>query len=231
MLFSDAKVIIPFDSAKDQKPAASGLYEIHTLYCMIITQLPRFCLPFREKSVLLQTKKENMKYGTLLVIDDNPSILTALKICLGNTFERILTLSRPDTAPTLLQQEQVDLILLDMNFSLGVNSGQEGLLWLRTLRRLHANIPVVLITAYADIQLAIKGLKTGAADFVTKPWDNDELIRTLKDAIDRSQEVETLESIETTHIHKVVDQCHGNISRAAELLGITRQTLYAKLKR
>ena len=71
-----------------------------------------------------------MKYGTLLVIDDNPSILTALKICLGNTFERILTLSRPETAPTLLQQEQVDLILLDMNFSLGVNSGQDGLLWL-----------------------------------------------------------------------------------------------------
>ena len=172
-----------------------------------------------------------MKYGTILVIDDNPSILTALKICLGGTFEKILTLPCPDTAPALLQQEPVDIILLDMNFSLGVNSGQEGLLWLRTLRRLHANIPVVLITAYADIQLAIKGLKTGAADFVTKPWDNDELIRTLKDAIDRSQEVETLESIETTHIHKGVDQCHGNISRAAELLGITRQTLYAKLKR
>lgn len=172
-----------------------------------------------------------MKYGTILVIDDNPSILTALKICLGGTFEKILTLPCPDTAPALLQQEPVDIILLDMNFSLGVNSGQEGLLWLRTLRRLHANIPVVLITAYADIQLAIKGLKTGAADFVTKPWDNDELIRTLKDAIDRSQEVETLESIETTHIHKVVDKCHGNISRAAELLGITRQTLYAKLKR
>ena len=121
-----------------------------------------------------------MKYGTILVIDDNPSILTALKICLGGTFEKILTLPRPDTAPTRLQQEPVDIILLDMNFSLGVNSGQEGLLWLRTFRRLHANIPVVLITAYADIQLAIKGLKTGAADFITKPWDNDELIRTLK---------------------------------------------------
>ena len=198
---------------------------------MIITQLPRFCLPFQEKSVLLQTKKENMKYGTLLVIDDNPSILTALKICLGNTFERILTLSRPDTAPTLLQQEQVDLILLDMNFSLGVNSGQEGLLWLRTLRRLHANIPVVLITAFADVQLAIKGLKSGAADFVTKPWDNDELIRVLKDAIDNNTEVATLENFENDYIRKVVDKCHGNISRAAEMLGITRQTLYAKLKR
>ena len=198
---------------------------------MIITQLPRFCLSFQEKSVLLQTKKENMKYGTLLVIDDNPSILTALKICLGNTFERILTLSRPDTAPTLLQQEQVDLILLDMNFSLGVNSGQDGLLWLRTFRRLHAHIPVVLITAFADVQLAIKGLKSGAADFVTKPWDNDELIRVLKDAIDNNTEVATLENFENDYIRKVVDKCHGNISRAAEMLGITRQTLYAKLKR
>ena len=138
---------------------------------------------------------------------------------------------RPDTAPTLLQQEQVDIILLDMNFSLGVNSGQEGLMWLRTFRRLHANIPVVLVTAFADIHLAVKGLKSGAADFVTKPWDNDELIRVLKDAIDRNTQVETLESIETKHIQRVVDKCHGNISRAAELLGITRQTLYAKLKR
>ena len=172
-----------------------------------------------------------MKYGTILVIDDNPSILTALKICLGETFERLLTLPRPDTAPTLLQQEQVDIILLDMNFSLGVNSGQEGLMWLRTFRRLHANIPVVLVTAFADIHLAVKGLKSGAADFVTKPWDNDELIRVLKDAIDRNTQVETLESIETKHIQRVVDKCHGNISRAAELLGITRQTLYAKLKR
>lgn len=172
-----------------------------------------------------------MKYGTLLVIDDNPSILTALKICLGNTFEQILTLPRPDTAPTLLQQEQVDLILLDMNFSLGVNSGQDGLLWLRTFRRLHAHIPVVLITAFADVQLAIKGLKSGAADFVTKPWDNDELIRVLKDAIDNNTEVATLESFENDYIRKVVDKCHGNISRAAEMLGITRQTLYAKLKR
>ena len=172
-----------------------------------------------------------MKYGTILVIDDNPSILTALKICLGENFERILTLPRPDTAPTLLQQEQVDIILLDMNFSLGVNSGQEGLMWLRIFHRLHSNIPVVLVTAFADIHLAVKGLKSGAADFVTKPWDNDELIRVLKDAIDRNTQVETLESIETKHIQRVVDKCHGNISRAAELLGITRQTLYAKLKR
>ena len=200
------------------------MYDYHTT-------IPFLFAVSEKKRTFANKKIKDMKYGTLLVIDDNPSILTALKICLGNTFERILTLSRPDTAPTLLQQEQVDLILLDMNFSLGVNSGQDGLLWLRTFRRLHAHIPVVLITAFADVQLAIKGLKSGAADFVTKPWDNDELIRVLKDAIDNNTEVTTLENFENDYIRKVVDKCHGNISRAAEMLGITRQTLYAKLKR
>ena len=200
------------------------MYDYHTT-------IPFLFAVSEKKRTFANKKIKDMKYGTLLVIDDNPSILTALKICLGNTFERILTLSRPETAPTLLQQEQVDLILLDMNFSLGVNSGQDGLLWLRTFRRLHAHIPVVLITAFADVQLAIKGLKSGAADFVTKPWDNDELTRVLKDAIDNNTEVTTLENFENDYIRKVVDKCHGNISRAAEMLGITRQTLYAKLKR
>ena len=121
----------------------------------------------------------------------------------------------------LVQRHAPDLVISDL--MMPELSGDQLVLALRADPRT-AHIPVVLITAYADIQLAIKGLKSGAADFITKPWDNDELIRTLKDAIDRSQEVETLESIESTHIHKVVDQCHGNISRAAELLGITRQT-------
>ena len=74
-------------------------------------------------------------------------------------------------------------------------------------------------------------MKDGAADFVTKPWDNAELVRTLKDAIDKSKEIVPLEEVETTHIHRVVEKCHGNISKAAEMLGITRQTLYAKMKR
>ena len=122
------------------------------------------------------------------------------------------------------------MVLLDMNFTLGVNSGQEGLMWLRTIKKLHPDVPVVLVTAYADVKLAVRGLKTGAVDFVTKPWDNDELIRVLKDAIDKSEAVVPLEQLETEHVRKVVDKCHGNISKAAELLGITRQTLYNKVK-
>lgn len=174
----------------------------------------------------------NHPYHTLVVVDDNAAILTALKICLGMEFERIVTLSSPDKlVETLAAEETVDLVLLDMNFSLGVNSGQDGLFWLRAIKKLHPHTPVVLITAYADVQLAVKGLKYGAADFVTKPWDNEKLISTLHDAIDRGRKVVPLEQMEQEHVQRAMEQCHGNVSRAAELLGITRQTLYKKLKK
>ena len=123
-------------------------------------------------------------YGTILIIDDNEAILTALKYCLSGTFEKVLTMTSPDSVISFLNQEEVNLILLDMNFTLGVNSGQDGLLWLQAIRKHHPEIPVVLITAYADVSLAVRGLKRGAADFITKPWDNDDLVRKLKDVLD-----------------------------------------------
>ena len=169
-------------------------------------------------------------YNTILIVDDNPVILTALKICLAGVFTRIVTLSSTDRLVATMSEEHVDVVLLDMNFSLGVNTGQDGLFWLRTLKKPHPDTPVVLMTAYADVQLAVKGLKNGAADFVTKPWDNDELVRTLRDAVEKSREVVTLDKLEQQHVHRVVEQCHGNMSKAAELLGITRQTLYRKLR-
>ena len=166
---------------------------------------------------------------TLLVVDDNTSIFTTLEICLDGVFDRILTLTRPENILTTLGQESVDVILLDMNFTLGVNNGQEGLLWVQAIHRRHPNIPIVLMTAYADVKLAVRGLKSGAVDFITKPWDNHELIRVLKDAIDSSTEVIPLEKVEVEHVRKVVDKCQGNISKAAELLEISRQRLYKKL--
>ncbi|MBR5169606.1 MAG: response regulator [Muribaculaceae bacterium] len=170
-------------------------------------------------------------YGTILIIDDNEAILTALKYCLAGTFERVMTLTAPDSVLSLLEQEQVDIILLDMNFTLGVNSGQDGLVWLQAIRKHHPEIPVVLITAYADVSLAVRGLKRGAADFITKPWDNDELVRKLKDVLEATTEVATLDEVEADHIRRAIDRCHGNLSKAAEMLGITRQTLYNKMKR
>ena len=171
------------------------------------------------------------KYGTILIVDDNPSILTALRYCLDDTFERIMTLEQPDDIMKIMAQDMIDLVLLDMNFSLGVNNGQEGLLWLRAIRKHHPQIPVVLLTAYADVSLAVKGLKSGAADFIVKPWDNDELVRKLRDVLDMQREVVTLDEMEADHIRRTIDRCHGNLSEAAKLLGITRQTLYNKMKR
>ena len=170
-------------------------------------------------------------YDTLLVVDDNPTVLTAIKIALGAYFGKIVTLSKPEQILLTMNQEPIDAVLLDMNFGPGLNSGQDGLTWLKNILRAHPDIPVILITAYADINLAVRGLKNGAADFVTKPWDNEELLHTLKTAISKSKEIIPLEQIETEHIHRVVEKCHGNISRAAELLGITRQTLYAKIRK
>ena len=170
-------------------------------------------------------------YGTLLVVDDNPAIFTTLEICLERVFSKIVTLTTPDAILATLEQEKVDVILLDMNFSLGINNGQEGLIWVQAIHRRHPNIPIVLMTAYADVKLAVKGLKSGAVDFVTKPWDNHELIRVLKDAVDEATEVIPLEKMEEEHVRKVVDKCHGTISKAAELLEISRQRLYKKLKK
>ena len=171
------------------------------------------------------------KYGTILIVDDNPSILTALRFCLDGTFERILILERPDDILKTMAQEEVDIVLLDMNFTLGVNNGQEGLMWLRTVRHHHPQTPVVLLTAYADVGLAVRGLKSGAADFIVKPWDNEELAHTLKDVLDMQNEIVTLDEMEASHIRRTIDRCHGNLSEAAKLLGITRQTLYNKMKR
>lgn len=188
-----------------------------------------FSLPLYRN---IKPKAHNMKdYGTILVVDDNPAILTAARICLGGVFGKVITLASPEGILATMNQERVEVVLLDMNFTLGVNSGQDGLLWLRSIHKRHPDVPVVLVTAYADIKLAVRGLKEGAADFVTKPWDNAELVRTLKDAIDKSKEIVPLEEVEAEHVRRVVEKCHGNISKAAEMLGITRQTLYAKIKK
>lgn len=171
------------------------------------------------------------KYGSILVVDDNTAILTAMRYLLDATFSQVITTTEPDEVLKIMAQQPVDLVLLDMNFTMGVNNGNEGLFWLRAIRKQHPQTPIVLMTAYADIDLAVKGLKNGAADFITKPWDNDELLRKLKDVLDMQNEIVSLDDMEKEHIRKTIDHCHGNLTQAAELLGITRQTLYNKMKR
>ena len=119
------------------------------------------------------------KLSSILIVDDNRSVLSALQLLLKPVFDRILTLNSPVTLPSVLRQGPWQVLLLDMNFGAGINNGGEGLYWLHEVKRICPTLPVVLFTAYADIDLAVKGIKEGAADFVVKPWDNQRLIDTL----------------------------------------------------
>ncbi|MFV0590652.1 MAG: sigma-54-dependent transcriptional regulator [Draconibacterium sp.] len=120
-----------------------------------------------------------MPKGKLLVVDDNKSILSALEILLQDDFEEIKTIANPNQLPSLIENGRYDLILLDMNFSAGVNNGNEGLYWLSRIQELRPDVEVVLFTAYGDVELAVKALKKGASDFILKPWDNEKLRTTL----------------------------------------------------
>ncbi|WP_303026796.1 sigma-54 dependent transcriptional regulator [uncultured Parabacteroides sp.] len=122
------------------------------------------------------------KQGTILVVDDNKGILTAVQMLLGTCFEKVITISTPNKIKATLHDENIDVVLLDMNFSAGINTGNEGLFCLSEIKKEDASIQVVLFTAYADIDLAVRGIKEGAADFVVKPWDNAKLLETLKTA-------------------------------------------------
>ncbi|HBF04640.1 MAG TPA: sigma-54-dependent Fis family transcriptional regulator [Prevotella sp.] len=126
------------------------------------------------------------RQGTILIVDDNRNILTTVRMLLEPIFDNITTIATPNSIPAKLREEHPDVVLLDMNFSSGINSGNEGLYWLREIKSLSPKTEVVLFTAYADIQLAVTGIKEGAADFIVKPFDNEKMIRTLVEARDKN---------------------------------------------
>ena len=128
-----------------------------------------------------------MKHGTLLIVDDNRNILTTVKMVTENTFERIICMTSPSGLLTRIRVDHADVVLLDMNFHSGVNNGNEGLYWLREIKRMQPSTAVVLFTAYADIQLAVTGIKDGAIDFIVKPFDNKKLIQTLTNACKKAK--------------------------------------------
>jgi len=124
-----------------------------------------------------------MKNANILAVDDNKSILSALNILLTSQCRKLITLSDPNRLLSLLDQQLFDVILLDMNFNTGVNTGNEGLYWLKRILEKQPHVSVVMITAYGDVELAVKAVRAGAVDFVLKPWDNDKLLTTIQAAI------------------------------------------------
>ena len=132
------------------------------------------------------------RQGTLLIVDDNRNILTTVRMLLEPIFAQIITIASPNSIPTKLREEKPDVVLLDMNFSSGINSGNEGLYWLREIKSLRPQTEVVFFTAYADIQLAVTGIKEGAADFIVKPFDNEKMIHTMLEVRDKNKAVDKL---------------------------------------
>lgn len=124
-----------------------------------------------------------MIQARILIIDDDPDVLTAVRLLLKKTVSEILIEKNPEKLPSILHDQQIDLIMLDMNFKSAIHSGNEGLYWLSRIKEIKRDIPVIMITAYGAIDLAVQSLKQGASDFVVKPWHNDHLLEVVKDLI------------------------------------------------
>lgn len=127
------------------------------------------------------------KVGKILIVDDNAGIRKTLEILLPMYFAEVKTLPSPASLVTVLEQYRPDVVLLDMNFNTSINTGNEGLYWTSELKKMAPNVEVVLFTAYADIQLAVEGMKRGAFDFIVKPWKNEKLIEVLTAARDKAR--------------------------------------------
>ncbi|MBV6443305.1 MAG: Transcriptional regulatory protein ZraR [Saprospiraceae bacterium] len=125
-----------------------------------------------------------MNEANILIVDDNPGVLSAGKLFLKRHFAEVDTTREPEEIPGFMKEKRYDIILLDMNFGRSAkNTGQEGFQWLGKILELDPSAVVVLITAYGDVELAVRAIKNGATDFVLKPWDNDKLLATLHSAL------------------------------------------------
>jgi two-component system response regulator HydG len=129
-----------------------------------------------------------LKNASILIIDDDTDVLTAVRLLLKTEVKEVLTEKNPENIKHLLAKQSFDLIMLDMNFNSSINTGNEGIYWLRKIKELKPAVAVIMITAYGDIDLAVRSLKEGAADFVVKPWHNERLITSLKDVLNKSND-------------------------------------------
>ena len=121
-----------------------------------------------------------LRNATILIIDDDTDVLTAVRLLLKTEVKEVVTEKNPENLRWLLSKQSFDLILLDMNFTSSINTGNEGLFWLKKIREFGSDASVIMITAYGDIDLAVRSLKEGATDFVVKPWHNEKLVETIK---------------------------------------------------
>ncbi len=137
------------------------------------------------------------KQGKILIVDDNEDLLKAAKMFLKRNFAQVDVEKNPEAIPGLMGHEDYDVILLDMNFTKDVSSGSEGYYWLEKILGIDPSAVVVLITAYGDVQMAVKAIKAGATDFVLKPWENDKLLATLYSSMRLRESRDQVQTLKT----------------------------------
>ncbi|MCG8310426.1 MAG: sigma-54 dependent transcriptional regulator [Cytophagales bacterium] len=142
-----------------------------------------------------------MSKGSILIVDDNEEFLIALKLMLTPHFREVVTENSPETIISQLQKRSFDLILLDMNFKAGINTGNEGLFWLNKIKAVDQDATIVFITAYGDVQLAVKSVKEGAADFIQKSWDEKKILSTLLSAYQLSESKSEIKRLKSKQQH------------------------------
>jgi DNA-binding NtrC family response regulator len=149
--------------------------------------------------------------GTLLIVDDNKSVLTSLEQVMKSEFEKVISLTDPNRIIEILRNNEVDIVMLDMNFKSGVHNGNEGLFWMREIFNFDSGISVIIVTASGDIELAVKAIKEGAVDFILKPWDNSKLLATVNIAWQLR-----ISRLEATSLKKDNQQLKKEINKAGE---------------
>jgi DNA-binding NtrC family response regulator len=135
--------------------------------------------------------------GNILIIDDDQGVLESLDLLLRGESKKVLTLADPNRLHSTLKPGIYDVVLLDMNFSTGRNTGNEGLFWLSEIKKTDPHVSVIMITAYGDVDLAVRTMKGGAVDFIQKPWNSEKLISTLNAACQLSSSRRKVEQLET----------------------------------
>lgn len=156
-----------------------------------------------------------METGTILIVDDNKNVLASLELLLENEFNTVRTAANPNQITTLLSTTSIDIVILDMNFSAGINNGNEGLYWLKHIHEMRPSLPVVMLTAYGDVELAVKALKNGATDFLLKPWDNQILVQKIKEAYKNSSSTPNKNSVKPNN----KPSGSGNTNKPEMLIG------------
>lgn len=173
--------------------------------------------------------KQNSK---ILIVDDDKQVLKTLEFLLETEYKQIKTINNPNLIPSLLRDEAFDVVLLDMNFTKGQNTGNEGFYWLNRIFKADKDAIVILITAYGDVELAVRAIREGATDFILKPFDNDKLLATIHSALslrkskNQIQKLKQTQQIITSDIEKkqsiikgtspIMEQVYSSVKKVAK---------------